>query len=125
MYLTIKKINFNYIKSYKKKDIIKLYYNLPYVKLIGICLKITDIKITKYIRNLSFVYIHDKNDIYILNQIENKLQSNGINCKLLRINKYNKLYLICNRYTNNHNFIINITKIKNINNKLVPIITLI
>ena len=131
MYLLIKNnIDYDNISIFnnKKYKFYKIYYNLEYIKLLGITF---NIKINNFILkyNLLYIYITDDITLKILKDIEDYLK--------LRIPKFiliryinNEKYIICkniyNKYLiNNININIDIKKIKYINGNYVPIINII
>ena len=132
MFLIINKNNIkkNNILLYKKKfKIYKIIYNLDYIKLIGIPIRLYNININIK-HNFYYIYLHNKENIILLDSIQ-KYINNIIKCDILKYNNNNFIYIICKNYNNkiinkNNNFIdINITKIKFVNNKYVPIINII
>ena len=119
----IKKISYYYNQNY---NFYKIYYNLEYIKLLGIPINIK-IHHTSYKDDLSFIYINNLDTLNSLYAIENLFQS-SISCfNLIRYLNGNK-YIIC-RNTNHiqikDNINILINKIKYINGCYVPIINII
>ena len=122
--IDIQKISIYYYQSY---NFYKIYYNLDYIKILGIPF---NIKIYHYLYkdDLYFIYINDKNILNTLHNIENKFKS-SITCFNLLRYLNGKTYIICKNRNhipidkNNIDIIIN--KIKYINNCYVPIINII
>ena len=122
--IDVQKILIYYYQSY---NFYKIYYNLDYIKLLGIPFNIK-INHYSYKDDLYFIYINDKNILNILHNIEKKFQS-SITCFNLLRYLNGKTYIICKNRNhiridkNNIDIIIN--KIKYINNCYVPIINII
>lgn len=122
--IDVQKISIYYYQSY---NFYKIYYNLDYIKLLGIPFNIK-INHYSYKDDLYFIYINDKNILNILHNIEKKFQS-SITCFNLLRYLNGKTYIICKNRNhiridkNNIDIIIN--KIKYINNCYVPIINII
>ena len=128
MHLLIKdnNIDLNNIKYiYNPKfNFYKLYYELGYIKLLGIPMTIKFNNIIQQ-NNMSYVYFSDMNIINILRSI-NKLLI-GIPClNIVRFNK--KHYIICKNFDKNkitNPLTINIQKLKYKDGNYVPIIYII
>ncbi len=122
--IDVQKISIYYYQSY---NFYKIYYNLDYIKLLGIPFNI-NINHYSYKDDLYFIYINDKNILNTLHNIEKKFQS-SITCFNLLRYLNGKRYIICKNINhipidkNNIDIIIN--KIKYINNCYVPIINII
>ena len=122
--IDVQKISIYYYQSY---NFYKIYYNLDYIKLLGIPFNIK-INHYSYKDDLYFIYINDKNILNTLHNIEKKFQS-SITCFYLLRYLNGKTYIICKNRNhiqidkNNIDIIIN--KIKYINNCYVPIINII
>ena len=119
----IKKITIYFNQNY---NFYKIYYNLEYIKLLGIPINIK-IHHSSHKDDLSFIYINSLDTLNSLYAIENLFQS-SISCfNLIRYLNGNK-YIIC-RNTNHiqikDNINILINKIKYINGCYVPIINII
>ena len=118
--IDVQKISIYYYQSY---NFYKIYYNLDYIKLLGIPFNIK-INHYSYKDDLYFIYINDKNILNTLHNIEKKFQS-SITCFNLLRYLNGKTYIICKNRNhiridkNNIDIIIN--KIKYINNCYVPI----
>ena len=129
MYLLIKNsINLDniFVFNNKKYNFYKIFYNLEYIKLIGITI---NIKIDHFIsnNNLYYIYINDKYTLKLLKDIEDNLKTKIPIFTLIRyIN--NEKYIICKNIHNkiiNENIYIYLNKIKYINGYYVPIINII
>mgnify|MGYP006138618987 FL=1 len=127
MNMLIKNLNTSniFIKYSKLYNYYKLYYNCEYIKLNGI---IINIKINNYKRynNLYYVYLNDPESIKNIYNIECLIMKN-IPTNILRTEN-NKKYIICNSLydiNDKKEININISKLKYINNILVPIINII
>jgi len=122
--IDVQKISIYYYQSY---NFYKIYYNLDYIKLLGIPF---NIKFNQYSYkdDLYFIYINDKNILNALHNIEKKFQS-SISCFNLLRYLNGKTYIICkninHKSINKNNIDIIINKIKYINNCYVPIINII
>ena len=125
--MLIKNLNTSniFIKYSKLYNYYKLYYYCEYIKLNGI---IINIKIKNYKRynNLYYVYLNDPESIKKIYNIECLIMKN-IPTNILRTEN-NKNYIICNSLydiNDKKEININISKLKYINNILVPIINII
>ena len=104
----------------------KIYYDLYYIKLLGISFQIK-YNHWKYENNLYFIYIQDKKTLEQLQNIETLLKSKIACFNILRKIK-DEYYIICkyNKGTiDNNKITIIINKIKYLNNNYVPIINII
>ena len=104
----------------------KIYYDLDYIKLLGISFQIK-YNHWKYENNLYFIYIQDKKTLEQLQNIETLLKSKIACFNILRKIK-DEYYIICkyNKGTiDNNKITIIINKIKYLNNNYVPIINII
>ena len=122
--IDVQKISTYYYQNY---NFYKIYYNLDYIKLLGIPFNIK-INHYSYKDDLYFIYINDKNILKTLHNIEKKFQS-SITCFNLLRYLNGKTYIICKNRNhisiNKNNIDIIINKIKYINNCYVPIINII
>ena len=107
-----------------KFNFYKLYYDLGYIKLLGIPLTIKYDNIIQY-NNMNYVYFSDMNIINILRSI-NKLL---IDIPCLNIVRFNKThFLICKNYDKKkitNPLTINIQKLKYKDGNYIPIIYII
>ena len=119
----IKKISIYFNQNY---NFYKIYYNLEYIKLLGIPINIK-IHHSSHKDDLSFIYINSLDTLNSLYAIENLFQS-SISCfNLIRYLNGSK-YIICrnaNHIQIKDNINILINKIKYINGCYVPIINII
>ena len=119
----IKKISIYFNQNY---NFYKIYYNLEYIKLLGVPINIK-IHHSSHKDDLSFIYINNLDTLNSLYAIENLFQS-SISCfNLIRYLNGNK-YIICrnaNHIQIKDNINILINKIKYINGCYVPIINII
>ena len=119
----IKKISIYFNQNY---NFYKIYYNLEYIKLLGIPINIK-IHHSSHKDDLFFIYINNLDTLNSLYAIENLFQS-SISCfNLIRYLNGNK-YIICrnaNHIQIKDNINILINKIKYINGCYVPIINII
>ena len=122
--IDVQKISTYYYQNY---NFYKIFYNLDYIKLLGIPFNIK-FNHYSYKDDLFFIYINDVNILNTLYNIEKKFKS-SITCFNLLRYLNGKKYIICKNinhipiHKNNINIIIN--KIKKINNCYVPIINII
>ena len=134
MYALLKKeVNTKNISIYfnQNYNFYKIYYNLEYIKLLGISINIIYNHIS-YKEDLCFIYINNTNILKTLYNIEKFFQKNILCFNLIRyLNK--EKYIIC-RFNKNINKNINIkdnnidiiiNNIKYINGCYVPIINII
>ena len=134
MYALLKKeVNTKNISIYfnQNYNFYKIFYNLEYIKLLGISINIIYNHIS-YKEDLCFIYINNTNILKTLYNIEKFFQKNILCFNLIRyLNK--EKYIIC-RFNKNINKNINIkdnnidiiiNNIKYINGCYVPIINII
>ena len=133
MYALLKKdVNTKNISIYfnQNYNFYKIFYNLEYIKLLGISINITYNHIL-YKEDLCFIYINDINVLKTLYNIEKFFQKNILCFNLIRyLNK--EKYIICrfNKNINDNNIKDNnidiiISSIKYINGCYVPLINII
>jgi len=115
--------NIKYIYN-PKFNFYKLYYDLGYIKLLGVPMTIKYDNIIQY-NNMNYVYLSDMNIINTLRSI-NKLL---VDIPCLNIVRYNKKhYLICKNFDKNkvtNPLTINIQKLKFKDGNYVPILYII
>jgi len=107
-------------------NIYKIYYEIKYIKLIGITINIKIDHYKKY-HNLYYLFIDDIETLKILNNIQSVFQKN-ISCNLFKNKNKHQKYIICNsekEIDDNDNINIHISKLKYIYNNYVPIINII
>ena len=121
--IDINNISIFYNYSY---NFYKIYYDLNYIKILGIPFEIK-YDHWKYENNLYFIYIKDKKSLEQLQNIEILLKSKITCFNILRKLKH-EYYIIC-KYNNgtieNNKVTILMNKIKYLNNNYVPIINII